>query len=127
MESKGDRRVTLSSMDRDYDVFPDDDNGDVLWSMQEQGDNLSKQREIDFCAIFPTEVSALQFAALLLKTGQKVSFSAYEGSTEMPWQVLVHPIMLPTYDNITRFEMMFGEDASQFGGRNDGWGSIEQG
>ena len=44
----------------------------------------------------------------------------------MPWQVLAHPTMLPTYDNIAGFEMLFGEDAAQLGGRNDGWGSLKQ-
>ncbi len=48
-------------MARDYEVFPDDENGDVLWRMHEHGDNLSKQREIDFCVIFPTEESAMEF------------------------------------------------------------------
>jgi hypothetical protein len=97
-------------------VFPDDENGDVLWRMHDHGDNMSKQREIDFCVIFPTEESAMEFAAVLLKNGQKVSFSAYEGDNETPRQVLAHPIMQPTYDNITGFELLLGEDAARFGG-----------
>ncbi len=113
-------------MDRDYKVFPDDENGDVLWRMSEQGDNLDKKREVDFCVIFSTEAAAIDFAVLMLRSDQKVSFSAYEGNAEMPWQVLVHPFMKPTHEGITRFETLLGEDAAQFGGRNDGWGSLSQ-
>jgi hypothetical protein len=51
-------------MKRDYTKFPDDENGDVLWQMLEDGDNLSKPGEIDFSVIFPTEEAALRFASV---------------------------------------------------------------
>ena len=72
-------------MKRDYTAFPDDENGDVLWQMLEDGDDLSKPREVDFPVIFPTEDAALQFAVHLLRHAQKVSFSEYEEHDEMPW------------------------------------------
>ncbi|HEY5807790.1 MAG TPA: ribonuclease E inhibitor RraB [Povalibacter sp.] len=113
-------------MKRDYTRFPDDENGDVLWQMLGNADNLSKPREIDFSVIFPTEEAAIQFAVHLLHNDQKVSFSAYEEHDELPWQVQVHPFMEPTHENITGFENQLGEDAAEFGGRNDGWGSMAQ-
>jgi Regulator of ribonuclease activity B len=113
-------------MKRDYTRFPDDENGDVLWRMLEDGDNLSKPREIDFSVIFPTEEAALQFAVHLLRNDQKVSFSEYEEHDELPWQVHAHPVMEPTHENISGFESQLGEDAAEFGGSNDGWGSMAQ-
>jgi hypothetical protein len=113
-------------MKRDYAQFPDDENGDVLWRMRDHGDNLAKPREIDFSVIFPTEEAALRFAVHLLRNDQKVSFSEYEEHDELPWQVQVHPFMEPTHENITAFENQLGEDAAEFGGRNDGWGSMAQ-
>jgi hypothetical protein len=113
-------------MERNFNSFPDDENGDVLWRMQERGDNLSKAREIDFSVIFPTEAAALKFAVHLLRNGQKVSFAQYEGNDEMPWQVEVHPVMKPTHENISEYEGHLAEDAEQLGGRNDGWGSMQQ-
>lgn len=113
-------------MKRDRARFPDDENGDVLWRMAENGDNLSTPREIDFSVIFPTEEAALRFAVHLLRNDQKVSFSEYEEHDELPWQVEVHPFMEPTHENITGFEKQLGEDAAEFGGRNDGWGSMAQ-
>ena len=74
----------------------------------------------------PTEEAAIQFAVHLLRNDQKVSFSEYEEHDELPWQVQVHPFMEPTYENIAGFENQLGEDATEFGGRNDGWGSMAQ-
>jgi len=113
-------------MKRDYTKFPNDENGNVLWRMLEDGDNLSKPREIDFSVIFSTEEAALQFAVHLLHSDQKVSFSEYAEHDELPWQVQVHPVREPTYENITGFENQLGADAAEFGGRNDGWGSMAQ-
>lgn len=113
-------------MKRDFTKFPDDENGDVLWRMQEHGDNLSARREVDFSVIFQTEEVALEFAVHLLRNDQKVSFSAYDENEEMPWQVHAHPVMEPTHENITGYESQLGEDAAKFGGRNDGWGSMQQ-
>lgn len=113
-------------MKRDYKQFPDDENGDVLWRMKEHGDNLSVAREIDFSIIFPTEEAAINFAVHLLKNNQKVSFSEYPEHDEMPWQVQAHPVMEPTHEAISGYEAQLAEDAARFGGRNDGWGSMEQ-
>lgn len=109
-------------MTRDPNAFPDDHNGDALWTMIGQGDDLSAPREVDFAVLFPTEDDALKFAVHLLRNDQKVSFSAYEESDEMPWQVLVHPFMELTYANVDGFESLLAEAAEAFNGRNDGWG-----
>lgn len=109
-------------MTRDPAAFPDDHNGDALWSMVGQGDDLSVPREVDFAVLFPTEDDALKFAVHLLRNDQKVSFSAYEDHDELPWQVLVHPYMELSYPNVDGFERLLAEAADAFGGKNDGWG-----
>jgi hypothetical protein len=102
--------------------FSGDENGDVLRQMAEQGDDLSIPREIDFSVVFPSEEAALQFAVLLLRNGQKVSFSPYEEHDELPWQVQVYPFMLPTQENISGYEELLESEAAPFGGQSDGWG-----
>lgn len=114
-------------MTRDPITFPDDENGDSLWQMAGEGDDLSIPREVDFAVIFPTEDAALSFAVHLLKNDLKVSFSPYEEHDELPWQVLVHPFMEPAHENISGFEGLLAEAASELGGRNDGWGCESQG
>lgn len=107
--------------------FPDDENGQVLKQMAANGDDLSIPRDIDFAVIFPTEEAALEFAVLLLRNGQKVSFSEYEEHEELPWQVLAHPFMEPTHENISGYEELLAKESIAFGGRNDGWGCEMQG
>jgi hypothetical protein len=113
----GTERMTGNPM-----TFPDDENGEVLRQMMEQGDNLEIPREIDFSVIFPTEDSALKFAVLLLRNGQKVSFSEYEEHDELPWQVQAHPFMVPSHENISGYEALLAGEAEAFAGQNDGWG-----
>ncbi len=48
-------------MIRDKSTYPDDENGDALWNMVQQGDDLSKKRDIEFTVIFSTEEDALKF------------------------------------------------------------------
>ncbi|WP_440224225.1 ribonuclease E inhibitor RraB [Dokdonella sp. MW10] len=107
---------------RDPHLFPDDENGEVLWRMAQDGDNLDKAREIDFSVIFPSEEAAMQFATRLLRRGEKVSFGSHEGDDECPWQVEVHPVMLPTHRNVTDFENVLAMESESLAGRNDGWG-----
>lgn len=33
-------------MSRDYEQFPDDDNGNVLWQMHEDGDDLEDRKSV---------------------------------------------------------------------------------
>ena len=113
-------------MSRNYSQFPDDENGDILWNMQQEGDNLDIPREIDFSIIFPTEQAAIQFAVELLRSDQKVSFSPYEEHEELPWQVQAHPVMVPTHENISGYEHELATGAQKYGGRNDGWGCFAQ-
>jgi hypothetical protein len=113
-------------MSRNYQQFPDDENGDILFNMAKDGDNLSKKREVDFSVIFPTEDAAIKFAVHLLRNGQKVSFSPYEEHEELPWQVQAHPVMIPTHKSIIGYENQLAEDSAVFGGRNDGWGCFAQ-
>lgn len=113
-------------MTRNFQQFPDDENGDELWDMAQDGDDLSIPREVDFSVIFPTEEAALRFAVHLLKDEQKVSFSEYEDHPELPWQVELHAVMVPTHQAITEYEATLSRDTAEFGGRNDGWGCVAQ-
>lgn len=113
-------------MDRDMTLFPADENGDALWEMAADGDNLEIEREIDFSVVFPTEDDALQFAVHLLRNEQKVSLAEYEGKPGFAWEVQVHPVMAASYENISGFEDLLEEESEQFNGENDGWACYSQ-
>jgi len=67
-------------MTRDYQQFPDDDNGNVLWQMLEDGDDLSVAHEIEYSIAFQHEEKADQCAIYLLKEEQKISLFEDEES-----------------------------------------------
>ncbi len=113
-------------MKRNPKIFPLDENGDVIWQMYKNGDDLSKVRKFDFSVLFPTEDAASQFSLQVLKSNQKPKCYKPDNDDDLNWEVNVSPIMLPTYQNITSFEKKLAEDAAKFGGRNDGWGSFSQ-
>jgi len=51
-------------------IFPDDDNGNALRRLEEQGDDLAKARNIDFSVVFPAESAAEHFADRLCAEGR---------------------------------------------------------
>lgn len=62
-------------MNRDYEQFPDDDNGNILWQMVEDGDDLTELHEIEFSIAFQDQQNAEQCAMHLLYQEQKFLFS----------------------------------------------------
>jgi len=113
-------------MERDKTKFPDDDNGDALWNMFKNGDNLSTIREMKFSVVFTTEEDALIFGETLLFNRQKLSLSDYEENTDYPYEITVYIDMEPTHENITDFENLLEKYATKNDGYNDGWGCYEQ-
>lgn len=113
-------------MKRDYSQFPNDENGDILFSMARDGDNLSKPRDIDFSVIFPAEEESLEFASLYKHKGLKAEASMYDGEEGYSWEVVVTKFMLPTHEAITAFENELAENAKKNKGQNDGWGCFAQ-
>ena len=113
-------------MTRNYTQFPDDENGDILFSMASDGDQLEKPREVNFSVVFPSEDAAMNFAIHLLRNEQKVSFSQYDGKDGFPWQVEAHPIMPATHENISGYENLLKNDSASLGGIIDGWGCFSQ-
>jgi hypothetical protein len=82
--------------------FPDDENGDVLRQMYDDGDDLTQPRMMDFCFAFLERRQALGFAEIVDDRDLEVCISYYE-EREM-WQVIVHRHMIPTHQDITAME-----------------------
>ena len=57
-------------MSRNYELFPDDDNGNVLWQMYEDGNDLTDLHEIEFSIVFTTQEQADKCALHLLHEEQ---------------------------------------------------------
>lgn len=113
-------------MNRDYEEFPDDDNGDVLWHFRSKGDALTEPREIDVTVIFPAEEAALEFAVTCLRSGFKVEVHETEEKQEdgLDWEVIVYTHAVPTHADITALEAALGQEAAPLGGRTSGWSAV---
>jgi len=109
-------------MTRDYQQFPDDDNGNVLWQMHNDGDDLTAAHEIEYSIAFQQEEQADQCAVCLLKEEQKISLFEDEETGE--WIITIYVYMEPEYADIVDLEEWFSKIAGQFGGEYDGWGCM---
>ncbi len=114
-------------MQRNPLLFPDDENGEVLWRLASAGDDLSIPREIDFTLDFSEEQAALDCGMFLFRNELKVQLEApEEGEDESSWTVLVVANMLPRHAEITHFEQYLQQVAEHFGGHGTGWGCSQQ-
>ncbi|GHF96287.1 ribonuclease E inhibitor RraB [Thalassotalea marina] len=108
-------------MERDLNLFPEDEHGDALWSMLQQGDDLSVSREFQFSIIFANEEQALKYGQLLLENNQKLSFCPYPDNENLPWEITAYPEMPATYENVTAYQQLLEQSSAPLGGHFDGW------
>lgn len=103
--------------------FPDDENGEVLKRMYDDGDDLSQPRIIDFCFAFPERQQALAFAEVVDDPDLEVCISYYK-EREM-WQTIVKCYMVPTHKDITAVETTLASCAQTLSGEAEGWGCMQ--
>ena len=102
-------------------LIPDDDNGDVLRQMLEDGDDLDRARPIDFFHVFADGDDATAFATAAAALAD-VTVDAPEEDDEGVWQVAVTRTMAPNHAAITALELQLTELAEAHRGFADGWG-----
>lgn len=113
-------------MERDVNRFPDDVNGDALWEMHNNGDDLSRPREIEFAVLFRNEQEALKFAETLLINRQKILLSDNGENNNYPFEIVVFVYMEAGYEEITGYQDLLEMHATKFNGVGDGWGCLDQ-
>jgi regulator of ribonuclease activity B len=108
---------------RKFLTFPADLNGDVLRKMQDDGDDLTKARDIEYCFLFESERDAKAFASDVARLALRAVVGPYPA--ESCWDVIVSKNMLPTHEGITATEQLLGDLASDHDGSSDGWGCLQ--
>ena len=113
-------------MTRDPNLFPEDDNGEILWQMQQDGDDLTEVHEIEFTLAFSNQQQAEQCALHLLHEEQRISLHEddNEEKQQAEWIVVVYIHMEPEYQDIVDLEQWFSHIAQQYQGEYDGWGCM---
>ena len=109
-------------MTRDFEKFPEDDNGNLLWQMHEDGDDLEEVHEIEFSVYFKTQELAEKCAIYLLHEEQKISLYLDEEVQPNEWVITVYVHLIPDYEDVVDLEQWFSKIAEQFEGEYDGWG-----
>jgi len=102
---------------------PEEENADVLRRMTEDGDDLTKPRDIDFHHLFTNEEDAAAFEESIRNQGYQVD--RHYWNELHAWLTTIHIRMVPTLDEITANELALNEIASSFAGEPDGWGCME--
>ncbi|MDP2325401.1 MAG: ribonuclease E inhibitor RraB [Gammaproteobacteria bacterium] len=101
--------------------FPHDETGELLRLMQEQGDDLSVARDIDFFLIFDAKEQCERFASRTdLGPEFRVSTGHYEKTSK--WQVCLTVHMAPVYAELLMLEKQVARLGREYHGEPDGWG-----
>ena len=111
-------------MTRDFKLYPDDDNGNVLWQMAQDGDDLTEAHEIEYSIAFTSKEQAEKCALFLLQEEQKISLFIDEETDVAEWIVTIYVYMEPEYSDIVDLEEWFTKIANDHGGEYDGWGCM---
>ncbi|MBF6023865.1 ribonuclease E inhibitor RraB [Lysobacter niastensis] len=101
-------------------MIPDDENGQVLRQMVEDGDDLSVERGIEFFHVFADEARARAFAEAASAL-PALAIGAPEVDEEGIWQVVAVRVMAPSHAGITALEKQLVALAGDHGGYPDGW------
>jgi hypothetical protein len=105
--------------------YPNDENGNVLRGMHEDGDDMSQPRDIDFTVVLPSSDAVQEFGNYFYSRGLAVKAKKSDMVAELPWDVVVTVNMLPTYEDIKIFEEKLEKVAVPLGGRSDGWSCFQ--
>jgi hypothetical protein len=97
-------------------VFPDDENGNVLRRMAKHGIDLLSPRVVDFEHCFPDETSARKFHAAVAGTVLVAEVIEPELEEGRGWEVQCKVRIVPTHAAITETELRLGDAARRVGG-----------
>ncbi|KAA3641152.1 MAG: ribonuclease E inhibitor RraB [Proteobacteria bacterium] len=107
--------------------YPDDANGDVFRSLENQNFDFAQEVDVEFFAVFATEDEANKIALQYVedrKAGARlknIETRPHEiGGMEL--ELVVE--MKVTYDDVVAFENKLNERVSKVDGYLDGWGFL---
>ncbi|MES2674727.1 MAG: ribonuclease E inhibitor RraB [Pseudomonadota bacterium] len=107
-------------------TFPNDEPGNILRDMHENGDDLSRTRDIEFSVVFPDSNSVQEFGSYFYNLDFDVRAKKTEEVSSLPWSVTITVHMAPTYEAITAFQQKLERAATSLDGRNNGWSCLSQ-
>lgn len=104
-------------------MLPNDENGEVLREMVDDGDDLTLPRDIDFHFVFATQAQAGAFAAQAQQRAETAVLEP-EVDDEGVWQVTVQRHMPASHTAIGALEQELTDVARGHDGYPDGWSCV---
>jgi len=105
--------------------YPNDNNGDQLRRVAEDGADMTSAMIIDFTVSAPDERSARAIAALAEKQGFDPSLGDNGGGK--PWSVYCSRSMLATHEGVVAAQAQLDALAAGHGGHCEGWATFGNG
>lgn len=102
-------------------TLPDDDIGDALRLLEENGSDLSRPLEMDFFAAVPSQAAGDAVAAHFSELNFATSVEQDEESQE--WTCYCTKTLVPDYTAVAEIEAQVDAIARAHGGQCDGFGS----
>jgi regulator of RNase E activity RraB len=113
------------------ETYPDDLDGEVLRTIAEDGNDMTKPMDVQFHVAAATEETAEEIAAAAEKLGYDTSIDFDDGEDaeededmSEPWTCTCQKTMLLEYDGIMAAQAELDEIARPLGGYADGWGTF---
>jgi hypothetical protein len=103
-------------------TFPDDETGQVLAEMQDEGIDLNQMHTVVFFHLFESKELAEAMAAHLSEKAPDIVLTIHPDENPNVWDLDCAVQMVPSYDGIGAQEAEFEQLATKFKGYNDGWG-----
>lgn len=103
-------------------LIPDDETGQVLKRMIEDGDDIDRPRAIGFYHVFADESDAQDFAAAASSRPDLLVEGPDFDDDDGIWEVSASRTMPAQHKAITALEAELGDLAARYRGYPDGWG-----
>jgi hypothetical protein len=103
-------------------AIPDDETGEALRLIEENGSDLSQPMEMEFFVAVPSEEAGREIA----RRAEALGFDALVEYDEedAAWTCYCVKTMIPAYEAVVGVEKQLGALAEPFGGYADGFGSF---
>lgn len=109
-------------MHRDPSIFPNDEDGDILWNMHLADDDLIGQRSVNFSVLFEAEANADAYAAEMREAAFEVQVDDCLDTYDIPaWEAVTTAHIILSYERITALTDLISSIAASHGGVPNGW------
>jgi hypothetical protein len=102
-------------------TFPEDEDGDALFQVAQQGSDLSRPMVIDFVVAVPDEKAGLGVAKRARAVGYTTEVATDD---EGEWIRYCSKEMIASYEAVVVAQEELRELAGPFGGEPDGWETV---